>query len=98
MVEEVVVIESFDTLIRERIPDGPYALFWCTGEGAYLPNGDEESSGYAIVPSGETWFWWTGWDAEQQRVTLTTWERVPISTVGSYDLEYREARAEVGLA
>lgn len=92
------MIEPFDNLIRERIPEGPYALFWCTGEGAYLPNGEEEASGHVIVPSGETWFWWTGWDTERQKTVLATWERVPISEVGRYDLEYREARAAVGLS
>jgi hypothetical protein len=94
------MIEPFDSLIRERIPDGPYALFWCTGEGRFLPNGEEESSGHVIVPSGEIWFWWTGWDAEARRVVFAIWEPVATDVVEWQTYpgdEYQQACAQLGL-
>lgn len=91
-----MTVEPFDALIRERIPEGPYVLFWCTVEGEVMPNGEEESSGYAIVPSGDTWFWWAGWDAASGRVRIALWEPVilPAAPPGS---EYADARAALGL-
>lgn len=84
---------AFDTLIRERIPDGAYALFWCAGEGSVMPNSEEEASGYLVVPSSAVWFWWTGWDEARQRVGFIVWDLVePTPDWGG---EYADALREL---
>lgn len=88
--------EDFDTLIRQRIPEGPYVLFWCSSEGTTLPNGEEDASGYAMAPGEKVWFWWTGWDAEQQRVVFTIWDCVSVQSLGAkHSREYQDAVAEL---
>jgi len=85
-----------ERLVRER-GLRRFGLFFVTGEGEYLPNGDEEKSGYAIDDQGQTYSFWTGWDQTQQAVVFSEWE--PVATEAEwFDVaEFERARAAAGL-
>lgn len=75
-----------------------FGLFFVTGEGEFMPNGDEEKSGYVIDEFGHTYSFWTGWDAARGTVVLTEWE--PIADDPDWHVigEYQRARERAGLA
>lgn len=72
-----------------------FALFFVTGEGEYLPNGEEEQSGYVIDEQGQTYSFWTGWDDQVGEVTFTEWEPVTAEPEWSGVDEYERALATV---
>ncbi len=91
-----------DPLVRERLGEHHYALFFVTGEGRYLPvqiRGTrlEELSGYVLDDRDEVFRFWLGWDPQRAQPALIVWERVTPDPDWMEDAEYREARAEVGL-
>jgi hypothetical protein len=86
-----------ETLVRARGLQR-FGLFFVTGEGDYLPNGDEEKSGYVIDGLGDTYSFWTGWDAERREVVFTEWELVPLEPEWLEVGEYQRARAAAGLS
>ncbi len=74
-----------------------FAFFFVTGEGEYLPNGDEEKSGHVIDAHGRIFSFWTGWDVEHETPTFGEWDAVDASPEWLESAEYRRARAAVGL-
>jgi hypothetical protein len=84
-------------LIRERGLQY-FGLFFVTGEGEDLPNGDEEQSGYVIDDQGQIYSFWTGWDDTREQVTFSEWELVDEEPDWRGVGEYERARARVGLA
>jgi hypothetical protein len=76
---------------------GRYAPFFVTGEGGFLPNGLEETSGYVIDERGRVFSFWLGWDHDHGVPALTEWEQEEPEPHWSRSREYREARAAVGL-
>jgi len=87
---------SIERLIRER-GLRRFGTFFVTGEGEYLPNGDEETSGYAIDDQGQAYSFWTGWDEAQQGVVFSEWEPVDTESEWSGVAEFERARAAAGL-
>jgi hypothetical protein len=94
-----------DRLIRQQhdMRDGRYALFFVTGEGKYLPASSpeerlEQTSGYVVDSHDHVFAFWLGWDAERGQPALTRWRQVAPPPDWNSDDEYRDARAEVGLA
>jgi hypothetical protein len=85
-----------ERLVRER-GLRRFGLFFVTGEGEYLPNGDEERSGYVIDAQGQVYSFWTGWDQIQQAVIFSEWEPVSIEAEWSGVAEFERARAAAGL-
>lgn len=84
-------------LVRERgVPR--FGLFFVTGEGEELPNGDEEQSGFVIDGQGHIFSFWTGWDDTRQQVTFSEWERVDEEPEWRGVSEYERARESAGLA
>jgi hypothetical protein len=75
-----------------------FGLFFVTGEGEYLPNGDEEQSGYAIDDQGQAYAFWTGWDHLHQVVVFSEWEPVDIETEWLGVAEFERAWAAAGLS
>ena len=75
-----------------------FGLFFVTGEGEYLPNGDEERSGYVIDDQGRAYSFWTGWDQVRQEIVFSEWE--PVATEVEWDgvAEFERARVEAGLS
>jgi hypothetical protein len=72
-------------------------MFFVTGEGEYLPNGDEETSGFVIDDSGQAYSFWTGWDSARQAVTFSEWETVDVEAEWLGVGEFERARAAAGL-
>src|SRR4051794_21697409 len=74
-----------------------YGVFFATGEGNEMQNGEEESTGYVISPTGRVYFYAIGWDRDTQTPTFTTWENVEIEPHWSDSPEYIHARRNAGL-
>lgn len=86
-----------DALIAERGLKR-YGLFFVTGEGAFTPDGYEETSGYALSQEGRAFFFWTGWDEAAQRTGFDMWKPTEPQSDWQDDEEYRAARRAAGLA
>jgi hypothetical protein len=85
-----------DALVRAKGLER-YAYFFVTGEGRFLPDGTEESSGCVLDASGRVFSFWTGWDAGRGQKILAEWEEVSVEPHWRRSAEYRRARAAVGL-
>jgi hypothetical protein len=89
-------VSDLPTLIAENVGE-PFGLFFCTGEGSFFPNGEEESSGMVVTRSGRHFGFWTGWDYEQNCLTLDQWYvDLDDESRAAYaaDAEYLDAVAE----
>jgi hypothetical protein len=75
-----------------------FGLFFVTGEGDYLPNGDEEKSGYVVDSSGRIYSFWTGWDDVRCEVTFSEWMLTDEEPEWRGVSEYERARGAAGLA
>ena len=84
-----------ERLVRER-GLRRFGLFFVTGEGNELPNGDEEQSGYVIDDRGQIYSFWTGWDSTRHEVVFTEWERVDEEPEWRGVREYDRARMLAG--
>jgi hypothetical protein len=82
-------------LIEEELTGRRYGVFFNSGEGALLPNGEEEQSGSVVDQDGRHYFYWTGWDAAGGRVCFDIWE--PYEPDRLDGDEYRRARCAAGL-
>ena len=85
-----------ERLVRERGLHR-FGLFFVTGEGNDLPNGDEEASDYVIDNRGQIYSFWTGWDAARHEVVFTEWERVDEEPEWRGVREYEQARERAGI-
>ena len=85
-----------ERLVRERGLHR-FGFFFVTDEGDYLPNGDEEQSGYVIDDQGQAYSFWTGWDQVRQDVIFSEWEPVPTEAERDGVAEFERARAAAGL-
>ncbi len=91
-------------LMEERgFAPGSYALFFLTGEGAYLPeevNGEriEEVSGCLIDRQERVFSFWLSWEPATRSPGLTEWEQLHPDPKWLREPEYRRARAIVGLS
>ncbi len=74
-----------------------YELFGVVGEGREMPNGLEEESGYALLPDGRVFFFWTGWDAERRAPILKYWDEATPGPDWTDDQEYVRARERLGV-
>lgn len=86
-----------ERLVRER-GLRKFGLFFVTGEGEELPNGDEEQSGFVIDDKGRAYSFWTGWDVARQEVTFVDWDLIDEEPEWRGVGEYENARAQAGLA
>jgi len=93
--------ELLHRLIQQRgLNEGEYALFFVTAEGERIGPSDssvEEVSGYAMDKQGRAFSFWLGWDPVRQEVVLTEWREVQPELHWAGNLEYRRARAGLGL-
>jgi hypothetical protein len=87
---------SIERLVRER-GLRRFGLFFVTGEGDDLPNGDEEQSGYVIDERGQAYAFWTGWDQDRQQVVFSEWEPVDAEAEWNGVSEFEQARLAAGL-
>jgi hypothetical protein len=74
-----------------------YGVFFSTGEGNEMPDGEEEATGYVIASTGRVYFYAIGWDRDSQAPTFTTWESSEIEPHWSDFPEYLKARQDAGL-
>ncbi len=90
---------GLDTLRRLVMGKGiaTFVPFLVTGEGAFLPNGAEESSGYVLDEAGRVFRFWLTWDSEREAPVLSVWRRVESSARWETHPEYLRARATLGL-
>ena len=86
-----------DTLVRARGLQR-FAYFLVTGEGSFLPNGVEVTSGHVLDASGRVFRFWTTWDAERDQASFKVWRPAAASPRWERMGEYQRARAAVGLA
>ncbi len=90
-------------LIQEKgLAPSSYALFFCSGEGNFLPISTdedevEETSGYVLDKGGHVHSFWFGWDIEKRKPTLTEWHSVKADPEWLTSAEFRQARASLGL-
>ena len=75
-----------------------YGRFAVTGEGTFMPDGYEETSGYLLSSEGKAFFFWTGWDESAQRTTFEMWQPTESQTGWESSEEYHAARVAAGLA
>lgn len=75
-----------------------YALFFTTGEGRFLPDGQEELSGSVLTQDGRCFGFWTGWDHGRGRPYFRRWYEEHPEPAWDESAEYRQARAAIGLA
>jgi hypothetical protein len=85
------------SLLAERGIDR-YALVFTTGEGRFMPGGEEEVSGTVLTPDGRCFTFWTGWDDARGRARFRKWYEERPDPSWNDSAEYRRARAAVGLA
>ena len=74
-----------------------FVPFLVTGEGTFLPDGVEESSGYVLDATGRVFRFWLAWDAERQAPALSVWRPVESSSRWEKHPEYVRARETLGL-
>lgn len=88
---------QIERLVRQRGVQ-KFGLFFVTGEGKELPNGDEDRSGFVIDASGQVYAFWTDWDPVQGAVVFSEWEPVEDDPSWHGTVEYMRARQHAGLA
>ncbi len=90
---------GLDTLRRLVMDQGiaTFVPFLVTGEGNFLPNGVEESSGYVLDATGRVFRFWLAWDAEREAPVLSVWRPVESSARWETHPEYVRARETLGL-
>jgi hypothetical protein len=74
-----------------------FAYFLVTGEGSFLPNGVEVTSGHVLDASGQIFRFWTAWDKERNQATFKTWRPAATNPRWERMVEYQRARTAVGL-
>lgn len=74
-----------------------WGVFFATGEGHTMPNGEEEASGYIIDPTGHIHSYWIGWDPDRRAPRFTEWEENPPEAHWQNSPEYRAARQAAGI-
>jgi hypothetical protein len=86
---------TIHALLRARLGTRPYAIFWSVGEGRFMPNGEEEHSGYVLTKT-ECYFFWTRWGERWQRPGFTVWRRGEPKADWYGQPEFERARQAVG--
>jgi hypothetical protein len=86
-------VSDIRALIGEKVGE-PFGLFFCTGEGRFFPNGDEESSGCVVTRSGRHFDFWTAWDAQSKQMILEHWHAIVPHDDWFENAEYVDAIAE----
>lgn len=86
-----------DALVRAR-GLRRFAYFLVTGEGSFLPNGIEVTSGHVLDASGQVYRFWTSWDTEQDQASFKIWRPAASNPRWERNREYQRARTAVGLA
>ena len=85
-----------DGLVRERGLDR-FAYFLVTGEGRFLPNGVEVTSGHVLDATGRVFRFWTAWDADRDRASFKIWKPTTPNPRWERSREYQRACTAVGL-
>jgi len=85
-----------DALVRENGLE-QFAYFLVTGEGRFLPNGVEVTSGHVLDATGRVFRFWTSWDADRDRASFKIWRSTTLNPRWERSREYQRARAAVGL-
>jgi hypothetical protein len=86
-----------DALVRARGLQR-FAYFLVTGEGRFLPNGVEVTSGHVLDASGRVFRFWTAWDTERDQASFKIWRPAATNPRWERSREYQRARVAVGLA
>ena len=82
-------------LVREKLPGQRFAVFFNTGEGILLPNGDEVQSGFVVAEDGSHWSYWTDWELVAGRVVIEDWQPTFPHWRWADSEEYQRAVAQV---
>jgi len=85
-----------DALVRAR-GLRRFAYFLVTGEGSFLPNGVEVTSGHVLDATGQVFRFWTTRDTERDQANFKIW-RPAANPRWERMGECQRARAAVGLA
>src|SRR6266496_3015131 len=86
-----------DGLVRGRGLER-FAYFLVTGEGRFLPNGVEVTSGHVLDATGRVFRFWTSWDTDLNQASFRIWRPAAPNPRWSRSREYQRARAAMGLA
>ena len=85
-----------DGLVRERGLQR-FAYFLVSGEGRFLPNGIEVTSGHVLDATGRVFRFWTDWDTDRDQASFRIWKLAKTNPRWDRNREYQGARAAVGL-
>ena len=85
-----------DALVRARGLQR-FAYFLVTGEGRFLPNGVEVTSGHVLDATGRVFRFWTSWDMERDQASFKIWRSEVANPRWERSQEHQRARAAVGL-
>jgi hypothetical protein len=89
-------MDTAQRLLAERV-GARFGLFFVTGEGALLPDGSEETTGYLVDAAGRVFRFALGWDRRRNALVIDEWQQVEPPASWHDSDEYREALAEAGL-
>jgi hypothetical protein len=85
-------MSDIDALVREKLPGQRFGVFFNTGEGITLPNGEEVQSGFVVAQDGSHWLYWTGW--QDGRVVFAEWQPEQPQSEWADSREYQRALAD----
>ena len=85
-----------DGLVRERGLQR-FAYFLVSGEGQFLPNGIEITSGHVLDTTGQVYRFWTSRDSDRDQASFRIWKLAKTNSRWDRNREYQSARAAVGL-
>ena len=86
-----------NALVRDRGLQR-FAYFLATGEGSFLPNGVEATSGHVLDASGRVFRFWTTWDTARDQASFKIWRPAAANPRWERNREYQRARATMRLA
>jgi hypothetical protein len=89
-------LAAASNLIAERLT-GRFVILDDIDEGTVFPDGTVDISGCALDEHGDLYAFWTAWDVSASRPTLDVWRRENVAGRRHDSVEYRRARALVGL-
>jgi hypothetical protein len=74
-----------------------FAYFRVSGEGRFLPNGIEVTSGHVLDATGRVYRFWTDWDSDRDLASVRVWKLATTNPRWDRNREDQGARAAVGL-
>jgi hypothetical protein len=89
-------LAAASNLIAAKL-SGRFVILDDIDEGTIFPDGTVDISGSVLDERGDFYAFWVDWDPDAGRPTLGIWRREDVTSHDRRSVEYRRARALVGL-